>query len=176
MPLLCYSWGTTPQERSLDFPCNSIIEEVDHIYHRGITIETSPEIIFRWLCQLRAAKYSFGRNSSPDLIPGLDELEIGQDIMDIFELVDFEHNRHLTVRTKKGTREARIYGDVAVSYLIVPESEHRCRLLIKCRIKYPRILGVLMRFILPWGDLIMMRRQLHNFKKLSEQMQKGQAS
>jgi len=36
-------------------------------------------------------------------------------------------------------------------------------------VRYPRGLrGVLMRWGLPWGDLLMMRRQLLNFKALAE--------
>jgi hypothetical protein len=42
-------------------------------------------------------------------------------------------------------------------------------LIVKLLVRYPQgILGVLMRLMLPWGDLIMMRRQLINFKELSE--------
>jgi len=168
MPLVCYSWGTTPEERLLSFPCDSVLERFDDIYFRAVSIEASPEIIFRWLCQLRVATYSFG--NSPGLTPGLEKLEIGQHVMDLFDIVGFDYSHHLTIRTRKGTRESKIYGDVAVSYVIIPESENRCRLLVKYRIRYPKILGILLRFVLPWGDLIMMRRQLHNFKKLSEQM------
>jgi hypothetical protein len=174
MPLLCHSWGTRREERLFHFPCDSILEGFDDTYYRGVTIEASPEVIFRWLCQLRVATYAFGRKDSPGLISGLDELALDQSVMDFFEIVSFERNKHLTIRTKNGTFESKIYGDVAVSYVIIPEGERQYRLLVRCHIRYPRILGILLRFVLPWGDLIMMRRQLHNFKKLSEQIQKQQ--
>jgi hypothetical protein len=176
MSLSRYSWGTNRQERLLDFPCDSVIEGFDDTYYLGISIEACPEVVFRWLCQLRVATYAFGHNGSPKLISGLDALVVGQPVMDFFEIVSFERNKHLTIRTTKGTREAKIYGDVAVSYVIVPESKYQSRLLVRSHIKYPKILGILLRFMLPWGDLIMMRLQLRNFKRLSEQMQKRQAA
>jgi hypothetical protein len=176
MSLFRYSWGVNQQERLLDFPCDSLIEPFDDTYHIGISIKASPEIIFRGLCQLRVTTYAFGHNDSPCLKPGLDTLVIGQTVMEFFEIVSFVINKHLTIRTKKGTRESKIYGDVAVSYVIIPKSEYQCRLLVRCHIKYPKILGILLRFVLPWGDLIMMRIQLQNIKKLSEQMQKRQAA
>ena len=171
MPLVCYSWRTTAQERLLDFPCDAVLQKVDAIYHRGITIESSPEVIYRWVCQLRVGMYVLGGRDSPDLASDFDELAAGQAVMDFFEIVSFEHNKHLTIRTRSGAPESKIYGDVAVSYVIVPENEQRYRLLVRTRIRYPRILGLLLRFVLPWGDLIMMRRQLQHFKQLSEQMQ-----
>jgi hypothetical protein len=170
MPLLCYSWGTTSQERLLDFPCDSVIEKVDDIYHRGVTVESSPEIIFRWICQLRVGMYVFGRKDSPKLTLKFDALAVGQNVMDFFEIICFEINKHLTIRIKQGSPESKIYGDVAVSYVIISENEHRCRLLVRTCIQYPKIFGMLLRFVLPWGDLIMIRRQLYNFKKLSEQI------
>ena len=90
--------------------------------------------------------------------------------MEIFSLVDFIDNRHLTIRMKPDTRAARIFGDLAVSYLIVVKDATTCRLLVKLVIQYPRgIIGRSMSTFLPWGDLIMMRRQLLNFKRLAEQ-------
>jgi hypothetical protein len=93
--------------------------------------------------------------------------------MTMFELVGFAKNEHITIRIKRDMPESRIFGDVAVSYVIVPQVNGDCRLLVKLLIRYPRgVLGVLTQFILPWGDLIMMRRQLLNFKKLSERIGK----
>ncbi len=175
MSLRNYPWGTSSQERLLDFPCDSLLEQIDDTYFRGITIEASPEIIFRWLCQLRVADFALGGKHSPELISGLEQLAAGQQVMDFFEVASFDCNRQLTIRTKKGTLESKIYGEIAVSYVIIPVSENRCRLLVKCRIKYPRVSGLVLRWVLPWGDLIMMRRQLGKFKHLSEEMQKSES-
>lgn len=168
MSLSCYTWGTTIDESLINFPCDSIVQDFDDIYNRGITIDSSKEIIFRWLCQLRVANYAFGKKDSPDVISGLEHLAIGQSVMEFFEIVSFDYNKHITIQIIKDTKESKIYGDVAVSYVIIPESKYKCRLLVRCRIKYSKIFGILLRFVLPWGDLIMMRRQLRNFKKLSE--------
>jgi hypothetical protein len=170
------TWGTEPSERILDFPCDRFLERFDDAYYRGITIHARREIVFRWLCQMRVAPYSYdwidnlGRRSPRRWTPGLEELEIGQTVMTIFELVDYVHNAHLTIRTKKEMPRSGIFGEVVVSYVIIRRRKGVCRLLVKLLVQYPAGLsGLVMRLILPWGDLIMMRRQLINFKKLSEQ-------
>jgi hypothetical protein len=90
-------------------------------------------------------------------------------MMRILTLVDFAQDRHVTLRIKHGTGAFRFFGDLAVTYLIVPLETDRCRLLVKVVVRYPGGLGgVLMRWGLPWGDLVMMRRQLLNFKALAE--------
>lgn len=178
MPLLSQTWGTDPQERAVAFPCDGLIAHPDGAFYRGVTINASPEVIFRWLCQMRAAPYSYdwidncGRQSPQTLTTGLDQLEIGQDVMEIFDLVDFERDRHLTIRVKPGSSALRTFGDIAGSYLIVPISPNSCRLLVKLIAKYPvGPKGRFMRTLLPWGDLFMMRRQLLNFKQLAENTQ-----
>ena len=175
-----FHWGTAQQELLLPFPCDRFAQPFYTFYHRGVTIQAAPETVFRWLCQMRVAPYSYdwidnlGRQSPQKLIPGLDQLAIGQTMMFFFELIDFEHNRHLTVRHKPNTIGARVFGDVLVSYLIVPQAQNSCRLLAKAAIKYPAgPIGWLARAFLPWGDLIMMRRQLLNFKDLSEKTNHG---
>jgi len=76
---------------------------------------------------------------------------------------------HLTIRIKPRSGGSKTFGDVGVSYVIVPTTGSSCRLLVKLIAKYPRgIKGSVMRSLLPWGDLIMMRRQLLNFKQLAE--------
>ena len=173
------TWGTQPAERNLPFPCDGIITNPDAVLYRGVTIEASDKTIFRWLCQMRVAPYSydwidnFGKRSPQELTPGLERLAVGQEVMRIFELVSFATNHHLTLRLKRGSRASQTFGDIAVSYVIVPVVEagapRRCRLLVKLLVRHPQGLrGLIMKTLLPWGDLIMMRRQLLNFKSLAE--------
>ncbi len=173
--MLSHTWGTTPAERQLVFPCDGLITGADDSVFRGVTIHASPAIVFRWLCQMRVAPYSYdwldngGRQSPSHLTPGLENLAVGQDVMRIFSLVNFERERHLTIRLKPGTRAARSFGDIAVSYVILADGSDDCRLVVKLIAKYSAgIKGRIMRAFLPWGDLVMMRRQLLNFKKLAE--------
>ena len=39
----------------VDFPCDASLDHIDDRLFRGITINAAPEVVFRWLCQLRAA-------------------------------------------------------------------------------------------------------------------------
>ena len=169
------TWGTCSEERQLSYPCDRQIPHPDYSLYRGVTIDASPQTVFRWLCQMRLAPYSydwidnFGRKSPPALTPGLEELAMGQDVMQIFRLADFIRDQHLTLRIKADSRAQRLFGDLAVSYFIVPKGANSCRLLVKLVVhRPPGLWGKLMRSFLPWGDLIMMRRQLLNFKRLAE--------
>ncbi len=166
---LATAWGTTAEERALSFPCDRHLDGYDGEYYRGVTVETPPGVLFRWLCQMRIAPYSYdwidnlGRRSPQTLTPGLEDLELGQRVM-IGPLVEFERDRHLTV-----LMNSRMFGRMAVTYLIVPRKPDRCRLLVKLVVRYPRgPIGWIERLVLPWGDWIMMRRQLLNFKELAE--------
>jgi hypothetical protein len=174
---VAYTWGTEEAERRLPFSCDRYVERAEAAYFRGIMVHATPTVLFRWLCQMRAAPYSYdwidngGRRSPRTLTPGLEELAVGQSVMRIFTLVDFAKDRHLTLRIKHGTGAFSLFGDLAITYLIVPETPERCRLLVKIVTLYPRgFTGALMRWGLPWGDLVMMRRQLLNFKALAEEI------
>lgn len=169
------TWGTEPEERRSSFPCESLLPHIDAELYRGITINAAPQAIFRWLCQLRAAPYSYdwidngGCRSPQELTAGLEQLEIGQDVMTIFTLTSFSPNEHLTIRLKPSRRGSSMFGDIAVSYLIVPQTGDVCRLLAKLVVQHPRTLRArLLGKFLPWGDLIMMRKQLLNLKRLAE--------
>ena len=166
-------WGVSESECRQGYPCDSLVGG-GACYFRGVTVHASPSTLFRWLCQLRAAPYSydwidnFGRKSPQRLTPGLERLERGQPVMRIFELVTFEPECHLTLRLLPGSRSARLFGELAVSYVIRPGAAG-CRLLAKLVVRYPPGLrGAMMRAFLPVGDLIMMRRQLLNLKRLAE--------
>lgn len=181
------TWGTNADERQLSFACDALLETPDAQLYRGITINAPAKLVFRWLCQLRVAPYSYdwidnaGRQSPRELSPGLEHLEIGQDVMTIFTLSEFAQDKHLTIRIKPQRSGRMLFGDIAVTYLIVPTSDvgeyarDSCRLLVKLVVRYPRSLkGRLMSKLLPWGDLIMMRRQLLNLKRLAEKTSSSQ--
>ena len=165
------TWGTTREERALPFPCDRFVEGADASYYRGVTVDAPARVVFRWLCQLRVAPYSydwidnFGRRSPEQLTPGLEDLVVGQRLMRYLELVEFRTNRHLTAR---GSSRLML-GAGAITYFVVPQGEQHTRLLVKFMIRYPRgPLGLIVRAVLPWGDLVMMRRQLLNLKRLAE--------
>jgi hypothetical protein len=176
------TWGVEPAERAIAFPCDRLPGSFDAEYFRGVTVHASPATVFRWLCQLRAAPYSYdwidnyGRQSPRRLTPGLEKLEIGQSVMRIFNLIDFATDLQITCRIKPRTSPSRLFGDVVVSYLIVPRSDRECRLLAKLRVSCPKgPIGWIMRGVLPPGDLVMMRRQLLNLKKLAEALKVSDA-
>jgi hypothetical protein len=175
MPSVSKTWGTVERERRLSYPCDNLVADPDSALFRGVTVNASTAILFRWLCQMRVAPYSYdwidhrGRQSPRELTPGLEDLAPGQEVMEIFTLESFERDRHLTIRLKPRSGALKTFGDIAVSYLVVPVTEDSCRLLVKLTAKHPPgIWGRAIGSLLPWGDLIMMRRQLLNLKQLAE--------
>jgi hypothetical protein len=172
-------WGSTAAERSAPLPCDRHLPRAAGVLHRAIDIDAPPAVVFRWLCQLRVAPYSydlidnFGRRSPQTLTPGLDQLAVGQRFMTIFDLVEFEPDRHITLVVRERARWA--FGTAAVTYAVCPhgggEADGRpggesggaagSRLLV-------RIASRRSSRVLPWLDLLMMRRQLLNLKSLAE--------
>jgi hypothetical protein len=173
--MLGQSWGVSEAERLAAFPCDGRCARPDAVLHRGVTVAAPAALVFRWLCQLRAAPYSYdwldnlGRRSPPTLTPGLERLAPGQVVMSIFELVDFEPGRSLTIASRARGGARGLFGEVWVSYLVEPGPAGDCRLLVKLLVRYPpTLLGAIVRRVLPLGDLVMMRRQLLTLKRLAE--------
>jgi hypothetical protein len=137
-------------------------------------------VIFRWLCQLRVAAYSYdwishpGRRSPWRLVPGLEALAVGQKVMGSFDLVAFERPRLLTLRLRSDASEARFLEDLAVSYVVEASGSNGCRLLVKLIMRHrPGLVGRATRLAAPWLDLVMMRRQLLNLRALAERTPAG---
>jgi hypothetical protein len=169
-----YTWGSTADERARPFPCDGLVSEPSEPLFRAVDVEAPAGLLFRWLCQMRVAPYSYdwldnlGRQSPRRLTPGLERLAVGQRLMTFFELVAFEPDRHLTV-VARGPGLKAMGAEVAVSYVVVPRRESRARLVVKLVVRYPRgPLGLAMQALLPWGDLVMMRKQLLTLKQLAE--------
>lgn len=174
MRSLSTNWGATSFERAMLFPCDSYLPHAEEAYFRAVDIQAPAQTIFQWLCQLRVAPYSYdwidngGRQSPRHLRPDLQNLEVGQRVMTIFQLVEFEADRHLTVVLTASSAIA-FFGEIAVSYVILPLNEQYCRLVVKLLVCYSRKgFGSMMRVLLPWGDLFMMRKQLLTIKRLAE--------
>jgi hypothetical protein len=167
-------WGSTPVEREHPFPCDRHLPGAGDVLFRAVDVQAPPRAVFRWLCQLKAAPYSYdwidncGRQSPASLTPGLDVLEVGQRVMALFELVEFERDRHLTMLLR-APGPGTLLGRLAASYVVVPRGETASRLIVKLMVEYPRgPVGSAMRWILPWADLVMMRKQLLTLKGLAE--------
>ncbi|HET7122388.1 MAG TPA: hypothetical protein VFI17_14195 [Solirubrobacterales bacterium] len=171
-PAVVSEWGTVAAERERPYACDRLIEQPEMAMFRATDVAAPREVTFRWLCQLRAAPYSydrldnFGRRSPQRLTPGLERLEVGQRLMTIFRLVEFEPDASLTA-----LHRGRLFGRVACTYWAKPVDAERSRIVVKivCSTDRRGPLGALSRLLLPPGDLVMMRRQLLNLKELAEE-------
>jgi len=165
------NWGSTPEERDQRYPCDEVLPEPEQVLFRAVSVDAPPAVVFRWLCQLKLAPYSYdlvdnrGRRSPQHLVPGVDELAVGERIALIFDLVSFARDVHVTI----GLRGHPAFGDVAISYVVAPAGSGASRLVAKVVLVPPAgVVGAVMRRVLPAGDLVMMRRQLLNLKALAE--------
>jgi len=168
------NWGATAAEMTRAYPCDGMMRVPDQRWFRAVDIAAPRPLVFAWLCQMRAAPYSYdwldnlGRRSPQTRDPKWTELAVGQSFMTIFELASFERDRHATI-VSKGGRQPKWFAKLAISYLIEAREPGHSRLLVKIEIVYPRNpLGWLQSLLLPLGEWIMMRRQLLNFKRLAE--------
>ena len=173
-PSLARAWGSTLEERRGSFPCDPYLPNGDDAYFRAVDVSAPAPVVFRWLCQLKVAPYSYdlldnlGRRSPRRLISGVENLAPGQRIMTIFKLVEFERDGHLTVVLDL-PRAVSIFGRAAMSYVVSPTSDGSCCLVVKINVSYPRKPPwSFVRWSLPWGDLLMMRKQLLTLKHLAE--------
>jgi hypothetical protein len=164
------AWGSRPSERAERYACDDLIDGHRRELFRAVDVDAPAAVVFRWLCQLRVAPYSYdlldnlGRRSPRELTPGLDELAVGQRVMTIFRLVSFEPGRSITVDAP-----TRLFGYVAVTYRVVPVDDERSRLVAKLAVAPRRgCLAWVMDRVLPAGDLVMMRKQLLTLKSLAE--------
>ena len=181
---IAYVWGSTAEERLREFPCDQHIINSDDVYFRAISVEASASTLFRWLCQLKIAAYSYDwigtfeniflertfrwHKSPKKLTSGIENLACGQKIMDIFKIIGFEKNRSLTIEMEY-PKAISTFGYVVGSYMIIPVTESSCRLVVKMHVIYPKeTVWSWMRWFLPWADMFMLSKQLITFKKLSE--------
>jgi hypothetical protein len=164
------TWGSSPAERVGAYSCDELIECPDGVVFRAVDIAAPAALVFRWLCQLRVAPYSYDwidnrRARSPrQLTEGLDRLEVGQRFMRIFRLTSFVDGESITLDSTTS-----LFGRVVGTYVVVPAGIGRSRLVVKLAFAARAgFRGWIVRRFLPAGDLFMMRKQLLTLKRLAE--------
>ncbi len=77
-------WGVTAEEMAAVYRCDEILPEPGAVWFRAVTVKAPRTVLFRWLCQLTVAPYSydvldnFGRRSPRKLTPGTEQLQVGR--------------------------------------------------------------------------------------------------
>jgi len=97
-------WGTTEQERRAEFPCDAVLSDYSEAYYRGVSVHADAPIVFRWLCQLRAAPYSYDwidndfKPSADQIVPEYQDIDVGDKILMmpgmgfVVQSIDHEHS------------------------------------------------------------------------------------
>ena len=167
-PSAVYDWHSTADERTRALDCDGLLPHADQCLTRAIDVAAPARTVFRWLCQLRVAPYSYdwidnlGRRSPRELTPGLEQLEAGQRFMAIFRLSSFDPGRSITLESR-----SRLFGHVACTYSVEDAGAASSRVLVRFLVLYAPASRWLMSVVLPPGDLVMMRRQLLNIGALA---------
>ncbi|MHA6761539.1 SRPBCC family protein [Streptacidiphilus sp. PAMC 29251] len=157
-------WGVRDDEVVREYPCDRFVDRPALRAWRGVTIGAPVEQVWPWVTQIRAAPYSYdwidnGFRRSPRKLLDLPEPQVG-------EAFTTSAGRKLgrIVAVDPGVQlTGRIMGS-HMSYVLVPESPERTRLLLKVVMQTNRLLAT----GLSLGDLIMARRQLLTLKQLAE--------
>jgi hypothetical protein len=156
------NWGSTAAEEAASYPCDRLLPDAEQWLFRAVDVAAPAPVTFRWLCQLRVAPYSydwidnFGTPSPRELTPGLEDIAPGQRAVAIFTIAEVEPGESITLHAPRS-----IFGEVAMTYRAVPVDDRRSRLVAKIGVVYPGgVHGAVLRDVLPFGDLVMMRKQL----------------
>ena len=172
-PGLPERWGATAAEAETTYPCDELADTPYIALTRAIDVDAPVTVIFRWLCQLRAAPYSYdwvdnwGRRSPRELTPGLNQLEPGQSFT-VVTITSYATDHHITGRATPAAQ--RLFGVISLTYAVASRGPQRSRLISRLDVHQPTRLWEKARYrFLAWGDLIMMRKQLRTLKDLAEQ-------
>lgn len=143
---------------------------------RAVRVDAPPDVVFRWLTQLAVAPYSYdwidnrGRRSPRHLVEGI-ELEPGRPMMEIFRLAGTEPGHRLDLEMAD-PRAVRWFGQIMAVYRAVPDGDGtvlRCDLFLADNRGPARLRD----WLLSWGDLVMMRKQLLTLGRLAERTALG---
>lgn len=152
-------------------PADDLISANHDRWVRCITIYAPQQTVYRWLCQLTVAPYSFdaldfaGRRSPRTLTPGAEQLRTGQHFL-IFAITSFVPNSSIAGISRP--EFVRRYGQIAVSYSVDPLGPRATLLRANACIQHSDGGVGFRRLLLAAGDKIMAGRQLRTMKALAE--------
>lgn len=166
-------WNVTPDEVNATYPCDAMCIGPHRSLTRAMDVQAPAAVLFRWVCQLRIAPYSYdwldnrGRQSPRQLTPELEHLAEGQQFL-VMHISTFEPGRQITGQATPAAR--RLFGLLAGTYQVVPRGSATSRLIVRLNVEDPGSAWRWARHLsLTWGDLFMMRRQLRTLARLAEQ-------
>ncbi len=168
-----YGWNATDEEWKRAWPCDALVPDAETIFVRGIDVAAPIAVVYRRLCHLRRAPYSydwadnFGIPSPRRLISGIENLAVGQRAMHLFRIVAFERDATLTLRLTSRLGRAAM-GELAGTY-DVRANGATTRLAMKVLRVAPRgVLGAATRTAYDWIDYAMSRKQLERLRDFAE--------
>ena len=153
-------------------PADGVVDVPRARWVRATTTTAPPATVWRWLCQLTVAPYSYdlvdnlGRRSPRTLTAGADDLRVGQRLLVLFVIDSFVPGEHLTVRRRRPGRGA--VGEFAITYAVHPDGAGSRLVATVVLDGTPGRRADLLRTLLGWGDLVMMRRQLRTLVRCAE--------
>lgn len=165
-------WNATAEERVAEHPADAHHGPGGNHLVRALDVDAEPAVVFRWLCQITVAPYSYdlidnlGRRSPATLTPGADHLRVGQRL-GVGPIVDFETGQHITAVTSAAS--AKLFGNLAMSYQVVSGLTTASRIVVCIALPAPR--GAprrVLQALLGAGDLVMIHHQLHRLKRYAE--------
>ena len=178
-------WGTDDSIRTREWECQKYVPEPNETFFRGVRVAAPKEMIFRWMCQLRVAPYSYdwvdnaGRQSPRVPTPGAARLTVGQRTLIIFRIAEFTDGESITLRVAPIWRW--LWGDVTCTYKVLDNGDGTCGLYLALaassvpgKIMGPTGLFYIRKFFFPWGELMMVRKQLLTLKMLSERQARSE--
>jgi hypothetical protein len=169
-------WGATDDDLRLSLPADGLVTNPDFNATRGITINSIPEEIWKWIIQIgsrRAGWYSIdwmdnaGIKSSNEILPEFQRIETGQfipftpDQKNGMWVKEFKEYEYILWVDKDGRATWLWY--------LYPVDENHTRLLTRLRTKYVwKGFWIIYYLLYDFGDIVMMSKCMKGIKKRAE--------
>lgn len=169
-------WGATHEEIVKELPGDNNVQRPDFNATRGISINATPELIWRWLIQIgsrRAGWYSIdwmdnaGIKSSETILPDFQKVEVGQfipftpDQKNGMWVNDFQEYKYI-LWVDKEAKATWIW------YLYPIDNTHS-RLVTRLRTKYNwKGIWIIYYILYDMGDIVMMSKCMKGIKRRAE--------